>query len=59
MSKETYMKSKEAAAYIGVCFRTLQTYIADGLIPCTKPAGRWLFKTLPFVHSDVTNHPRV
>ena len=44
MGKETYMKSKDAAAYIGVCFRTLQTYIASGLIPCTKPAGRWLFK---------------
>jgi len=44
MGKEIYLKSKEAAAYIGVCYRTMQTYIADGLIPCTKPAGRWLFK---------------
>lgn len=38
------MRSREAAAYIGVCFRTLQAYIADGIIPCTKPAGRWIFK---------------
>jgi len=44
MAKEKYLRSREAAAYIGVCFRTLQTYIADGVIPCTKPAGRWLFK---------------
>lgn len=44
MSKETYLRSKEAAEYIGVSFRTLQTYIASGLIPCTKPAGRWIFK---------------
>ena len=42
--KDTYMRSKAAADYIGVCFRTLQNYIADGRIPCTKPAGRWLFK---------------
>ncbi len=44
MGKETYLRTKEAAEYIGVCFRTMQNYIADGLIPCTKPAGRWLFK---------------
>ncbi len=44
MAKECYMKSKAAAAYIGVSYRTIQTYIADGLIPCTKPGGRWLFK---------------
>ena len=44
MVRETYMKSKEAAAYIGVCYRTMQTYISMGLIPCTKPGGRWLFK---------------
>lgn len=44
MAKETYLKSREAAAYIGVSFRTMQNYIADGLIPCTKPGGRWLFK---------------
>ena len=44
MAKETYLKSKEAAEYIGVCFRTLQTYIAEGRIPCTKPGGHWLFK---------------
>ena len=44
MAKETYLGTKEAAEYIGVCFRTMQNYIADGLIPCTKPAGRWLFK---------------
>ena len=55
MGRETYLRSKEAAEYIGVCFRTMheyigvcfrtmQNYIADGLIPCTKPGGRWLFK---------------
>lgn len=44
MAKETYLKTREAAEYIGVCFRTMQTYIADGLIPCAKPAGRWLFR---------------
>lgn len=44
MAKETYLRTKEAAEYIGVCFRTMQTYISEGLIPCTKPAGRWLFK---------------
>ena len=44
MGKETYLKSKEAAAYIGVSFRTMQNYIADGLIPSTKPAGRRLIK---------------
>ena len=44
MAKETYLKTKEAAEYIGVCFRTMQNYIADGLIPCAKPAGRWLFR---------------
>lgn len=44
MAKETYLRSREAAAYIGVSFRTMQNYIADGLIPCTKPCGRWLFK---------------
>ena len=44
MAKETYLRTKEAAEYIGVCFRTMQKYIADGLIPCTKPGGRWLFK---------------
>ena len=40
MAKETYLKSREAAEYIGVCFRTMQTYIAEGRIPCTKPGGR-------------------
>ena len=44
MAKETYLRSKAAAEYIGVSFRTMQNYIADGLIPCTKPGGRWLFK---------------
>lgn len=44
MSKEVYMRSKQAADYIGVCFRTMQKYIAEGIIPCTKPAGRWLFR---------------
>lgn len=44
MKNEKYLKSREAAAYIGVCFRTLQTYISDGIIPCTKPAGRWIFR---------------
>jgi excisionase family DNA binding protein len=44
MNRDIYMRSREAAAYIGVCFRTLQAYIADGIIPCTKPAGRWIFK---------------
>lgn len=44
MGKETYLRSKDAAEYIGVCYRTMQTYIAMGLIPCTKPGGRWLFK---------------
>lgn len=44
MANEVYMRSRQAAEYIGVCFRTMQTYIADGLIPCAKPAGRWLFK---------------
>ena len=39
-----YLRSKDAAEYIGVSYRTLQNYIADGRIPCTKPAGRWLFK---------------
>jgi excisionase family DNA binding protein len=44
MGKETYLRSTEAARYIGVCFRTMQSYISQGLIPCTKPAGRWLFR---------------
>lgn len=39
-----YLRSREAAKYIGVCYRTLQNYIADGLIRCTKPGGQWLFK---------------
>jgi len=38
------MRTKEAAAYIGVGFRTIQRYIAEGRIPCTKPAGRWYFR---------------
>lgn len=44
MGRESYLRTREAASYIGVCFRTMQKYIADGLIPCTKPGGRWLFK---------------
>lgn len=44
MAREAYLRSREAAEYIGVCYRTMQSYIADGIIPCTKPAGRWLFK---------------
>lgn len=44
MGKETYLRSKAAAAYLQVSFRTLQNYIAQGLIPYTKPAGRLLFK---------------
>lgn len=44
MAREVMMRTREAAAYIGVCFRTMQTYIADGVIPCVKPAGRWLFR---------------
>ena len=53
---EIYLKSKKAAEYIGVSYRTLQTYIADGLIPCTKPAGRWLFKKRDldaFLNNDI------
>lgn len=44
MGKEVMLRTREAAAYIGVCFRTMQTYIAEGIIPCVKPAGRWLFR---------------
>ena len=38
------MTTKQAAEYIGVCLRTMRTYIAEGIIPCTKPMGRWYFK---------------
>lgn len=38
------MKTKEAAEYIGVGLRTMQRYIAEGVIPCTKPMGRWYFR---------------
>lgn len=35
---------KEAAAFLRVAYRTVQRYLADGLIPYTKPAGRVLVK---------------
>lgn len=41
---EKPLRVREAAAYIGVCYRTMQNYISAGVIPCVKPAGRWLFK---------------
>ena len=44
MGKERYLRSRQAAEYLGVSYRTLQYYIADGLIPCSKPAGLWLFR---------------
>lgn len=44
MAREVYLRTREAAEYIGVCYRTMQSYIASGIIPCTKPAGRWLFR---------------
>ena len=44
MAKETYLRSKAAAEYLGISYRTLQNYIAGGLIQCVKPAGQWLFK---------------
>ncbi len=56
MGKEIYLKSKEAAAYIGVCYRTIQTYIADGLVPCSKAGGRWVFKQRDldaFLNNDI------
>ena len=39
-----YLRTKEAAEYIGVGLRAMQRYIADGVIPCVKPMGRWYFK---------------
>ena len=39
------VSENEGGCCIHQClFRTMQNYIADGLIPCTKPGGRWLFK---------------
>lgn len=35
---------KEAAEFLRVAYRTVQRYLADGLIPYTKPAGRVLIK---------------
>jgi len=35
---------KEAAVFLRVAYRTVQRYLADGLIPYTKPAGRVLIK---------------
>lgn len=34
----------EAAEFLRVAYRTVQRYLADGLIPYTKPAGRVLIK---------------
>lgn len=35
---------REAAEFLRVAYRTVQRYLADGLIPYTKPAGRVLIK---------------
>lgn len=37
-----FLTIKEAADYLRISYRTIQRYLADGRLPCVKPAGRVL-----------------
>lgn len=41
-----YVTIKEAAEWMRVSYRTMQRYIAEGKLPCTKPGGRVLIKEI-------------
>lgn len=35
-----YLRTKDAARYLGVSNKTILRYARDGRIPCTKPGGK-------------------
>lgn len=37
-----YLRTKDAAEYLGVAIDTLRGYARDGLIPYSRPGGRLL-----------------
>ena len=41
---EKYLNTKEAAKLLKVSVRTLRRYYENGIIPYTKPMGRYYFK---------------
>lgn len=40
---ETYLNTGQAAAYLGIKERKLYELVAEGLVPCSKVTGKWLF----------------